>query len=133
MNSIASCRQLRTLAGTARTWQVTGVGPIPANAVAVTGNVTVTQQEAAGYLAVTPTATNTPPSSTINFPLADNRANNLAVPLSATGSLSAVMGQSERPSAFAEFDAAPVDTPPASAAAALPMAALEASVPEASS
>jgi hypothetical protein len=77
-------------AGTARTWQVTGVGPIPANAVAVTGNVTVTQQEAAGYLAVTPTATNLPPSSTINFPIADNRANNLAVPLSATGSLSAV-------------------------------------------
>ena len=64
----------------ARTWQVTGVGGIPAGAVAVTGNVTVTQQEAAGFVAVTPTATNTPPSSTINFPLGDNRANNLTVP-----------------------------------------------------
>ena len=74
----------------ARTWQVTGVGGIPANAVAVTGNVTVTQQQSAGYLAVTPTATNKPSSSTINFPLGDNRANNLAVPLSSTGSLSAV-------------------------------------------
>ncbi len=75
---------------TAKTWQVAGVGGIPANAVAVTGNVTVTQQEAAGFVAVTPTATNTPPSSTINFPLGDNRANNLSVPLSSTGSLSAV-------------------------------------------
>ena len=74
----------------ARTWQVTGVGGIPANAVAVTGNVTVTQQQSAGYLAVTPTATNKPSSSTINFPLGDNRANNLAIPLSSTGSLSAV-------------------------------------------
>ena len=55
----------------------------------MTGNVTVTQQEAAGFVAVTPTATNTPPSSTINVPLGDNRANNLTVPLSSTGTLSA--------------------------------------------
>jgi hypothetical protein len=77
-------------ANVARSWQVAGVGGIPANAVAVTGNVTVTAQEALGYVAVTPTATNTPPSSTINFPLNDNRANNVTVPLSSTGSLSAV-------------------------------------------
>ena len=57
--------------------------------MAVTGNVTVTQQEAAGFVAVTPTATNTPPSSTINFPLGDNRANNVTVPLSSSGTLSA--------------------------------------------
>ena len=76
----------------ARNWQVTGVGGIPAGAVAVTGNVTVTQQEAVGFVAVTPTATNSPPSSTINFPLNDNRANNLTVPLSSTGTLSATYG-----------------------------------------
>ena len=76
----------------ARTWQVTGVGGIPAGAVAVTGNVTVTQQEAVGFVAVTPTATNSPPSSTINIPLNDNRANNLTVPLSSTGTLSATYG-----------------------------------------
>ena len=76
----------------ARTWQVTGVGGIPAGAVAVTGNVTVTQQEAVGFVAVTPTATNSPPSSTINIPLDDNRANNLTVPLSSTGTLSATYG-----------------------------------------
>ena len=71
---------------------MTGVGGIPAGAVAVTGNVTVTQQEAVGFVAVTPTATNSPPSSTINFPLNDNRANNLTVPLSSTGTLSATYG-----------------------------------------
>jgi hypothetical protein len=60
------------------------------SAVAVTGNVTVAGQQSSGYLAVTPTPTNTPPSSTINFPLADNRANDVTVPLSTTGSLSGV-------------------------------------------
>ena len=78
------------VAGTARTWQVTGVGVIPPGAVAVTGNVAVTGQDAAGYLAVTPTPTNTPPSSSINFQVGDVRANNLAVPLSTSGTLSAI-------------------------------------------
>jgi hypothetical protein len=87
---IGHCLSGKFTANVARTWQVTGRGGVPAGAVAVTGNVTVTQQEAAGFSAVTPTATNTPPSSTLNFPLADNRANNLTVPLSATGTLSAV-------------------------------------------
>ena len=40
------------------------------------------RQESGGYVAVTPTATDSPPSSTINFPLGDNRANKLTVPLS---------------------------------------------------
>ena len=77
-------------ANTARTWPVAGVGTIPPEAVAVTGNLTVTGHQAAGYVSVTPTATNTPSTSSLNFPLGDNRANNLTVPLSATGTLSAV-------------------------------------------
>jgi hypothetical protein len=76
------------VSSTARTFQVTGLVPIPANAVAVTGNVTVTRQTAAGYVAVTPTGQNNPSSSTVNFPLRDDRANNVTVPLSRTGSLS---------------------------------------------
>ncbi len=75
----------------ARTFQVAGlpsVPSIPANAVAVTGNVTVTRQNAAGFVAVTPTAQNNPPSSTLNFPLGDTRANNVTVPLSSLGTLS---------------------------------------------
>jgi hypothetical protein len=79
------------VAGTPRTWQVTGgASGIPSNAVAVTGNVTVTGQTQAGYVAVTPTPVNPPPSSTINFPAGDTRANNVTVTLSPTGSLSAV-------------------------------------------
>jgi hypothetical protein len=78
-------------ASLARSWQVADEAfGIPEEAVAVSGNVTVTQQTKAGYLAVTPTPTNTPPSSTVNFPVGDNRANNLTVPLAADGKLSAV-------------------------------------------
>lgn len=76
-----------------RTFQVAGVGGaegIPADAVAVTGNVTVVGQNWSGYVSVTPTATANPTSSTINFPVGDNRANNVTLPLSTAGKLSAV-------------------------------------------
>jgi hypothetical protein len=77
-----------------RTFAVAGVTvgsvTIPANAVAITGNLTVTAQTGAGYVALTPTPTASPSSSTINFPLGDDRANNVTIALSATGSLSAV-------------------------------------------
>ncbi len=63
---------------------------VPADAVAITGNLTVTEQNAAGFLAVTPTPNNTPSTSSMNFPLGDNRANNIISPLSTTGSVSIV-------------------------------------------
>ena len=77
-------------ANTPRVFQVAGKPGIPTNAVAVTGNVTVTNQTAGGYLSVTPTAVVNPLSSTINFPVGDNRANNVTIPLSADGKLAAV-------------------------------------------
>ena len=67
-----------------------GAGSIPSGAIAITGNLTVTGQGAGGYVSVTTTATATPTSSTLNVPFGDTRANNLTVPLSATGKLSAV-------------------------------------------
>jgi len=73
----------------ARTFGVTGKGGVPANAVAVTGNLTVTAQTAAGYLYLGPVAMNNPTSSTLNFPVRDNRANGVTVALSAKGTLSA--------------------------------------------
>lgn len=76
--------------GVPKTFQVAGTGSIPADAVAVTGNVTVVGQTGAGYVSITPDATTTPASSTINFPLGDIRANNFTSPLNATGKLSAV-------------------------------------------
>ena len=50
----------------ARTFAVTGHGGVPANAVAVTGNLTVTGQTSPGFVALTPTrpTTRRPPPST---------------------------------------------------------------------
>jgi hypothetical protein len=73
--------------GTARQVQVTG-GSIPGNATAITGNLTVTQQSAGGYLSVSPTAPPAvPATSNLNFPVSDNRANGLYAPLDGTGKL----------------------------------------------
>jgi hypothetical protein len=77
-------------ANSAKTFQVTNGGSIPHEAVAITGNVTVVGQQAAGFVSVTTNPTNTPASSTINFPLKDTRANNVTAPLSSAGQLSAV-------------------------------------------
>ena len=67
---------------------------MPAGAVAVTGNLTVTEQTSRGFVALTPAPTNSPTTSTLNFPLGDNRANGVTVALSGTGTLSATyMGE----------------------------------------
>jgi hypothetical protein len=58
---------------------------IPADAVAVTGNLTVAGQTAKGYLSVTPTAQPAPTTSTLNFPTGDVRANNVTVRLGGGG------------------------------------------------
>ena len=73
----------------ARTFAVTGHGGVPSNAIAVTGNLTVTAQTGLGFLYLGPVAMNDPTSSTLNFPLADDRANGVTVALSGTGTLSA--------------------------------------------
>jgi hypothetical protein len=78
------------------TFQVTGLHPsdptinIPAAATAVTGFLSVTRSTAQGYLALGPTATSTPGTSTLNFPVGDARSTGVTVPLSPTGSLSVV-------------------------------------------
>jgi spore germination protein YaaH len=74
---------------TPRTWQVAGRGGIPAEAIAVSGNVAVTGQTSAGFVAVTPAATSSPPTSNLNFPAGDTRANGIVVPLGSGGTLSA--------------------------------------------
>ena len=79
-------------AGVPRTFQVTGRGGVPANATAVTGNLTATNQTQAGFVFLGPHPLANPPSSTLNFPLGDTRANGVTVALSATGTLSATFG-----------------------------------------
>ena len=71
----------------ARPFDVSGFGGVPVGATAVTGNLTVTQQTSLGYLAIGPVAMNDPTSSTLNFPLGDDRANAVTVALG-TGTLS---------------------------------------------
>jgi hypothetical protein len=71
----------------AREFWVAALGGVPANAIAVTGNLTVTAQTSLGYLYLGPAPMNDPTSSTLNFPVADDRANGVTVALSAVGSL----------------------------------------------
>ena len=96
---ITAVRKLDTRTGTGlsgrfqanspRSFQVTG-GTVPAEAVAVTGNLTVVGQTKAGFVSVTPNQQANPATSTINFPLGDTRANGITVPLSGTGKVWAV-------------------------------------------
>ncbi len=72
----------------ARTFQVSGRGGVPAGATAITGNLTVTGQGYGGYLYMGPAAMNIPTSSTLNFPVGDDRANGVTVALGAGGTLS---------------------------------------------
>ena len=76
-------------ANTPRTFQVTGRGGVPANATAVTGNLTVTNQTVIGAAYLGPDPIAFPTTSTLNFPVGDNRGNALTVALSAAGKLSA--------------------------------------------
>jgi subtilisin family serine protease len=93
------------LKGVARTFQVSGLGGVPGNATAVTGNLTVTGMSAAGFVFLGPYPMANPPSSTLNFPVADNRANGVTVALGAGGTLSATFnGPSSGHSTHLIFD-----------------------------
>ena len=72
---------------TARSLTVAGAGSVPAGAIAVTGNLTVTGQTGAGFVALTLISQSHPTTSTLNFPLGDSRANGVTVPLSAGADL----------------------------------------------
>jgi hypothetical protein len=89
----------------ARTFQVTG-GVVPASASAVTGNLTVTGQSSRGFLFLGPNAMNDPTSSTLNFPLGDDRANAVTVALGSGGKLSVTYAAPTLgPTAHVIFDA----------------------------
>jgi hypothetical protein len=63
-------------------------GVVPAGAVAITGNLTVTGQTAGGYLFLGPSPLVNPTTSTLNFPVGDNRANGMTAGLGSGGHLS---------------------------------------------
>ena len=95
----------------ARTFTVSGHGGVPSNAIAVTGNLTVTGQTALGYLYMGPNAMNNPGSSTLNFPLGDDRANAVTVALGAGGTLSVTYVAAPGASAQVIFDVTGYFTP----------------------
>jgi hypothetical protein len=74
--------------GVPKTIDIAGRLTVPDEAVAITGNLTVVNQTAAGYAALTQVPIVNPATSTINFPLGDTRANNVTAPLSGTGGVS---------------------------------------------
>jgi len=89
----------------ARTFGVTGNGGVPAGAVAVTGNLTVTAQTSPGYLFIGPNPTNNPTSSTLNFPKGDDRANGVTVAIGSGGALSVTyVAPTLGPTAYVIFD-----------------------------
>ena len=108
---------------TARTFTVTGgTGGVPSNATAVTGNLTVTGQGSGGYFFVGPIATDNPTSSTINFPVGDDRANGVTVALGTKGSLSITfVAPGPGPTAHAIFDVTGYFTADASGAKYVPL------------
>jgi hypothetical protein len=90
--------------GVVRTFQITGVSGIPANAVAVTGNLTVTRQTSKGYVSLGPTMSSVPTTSTLNVPKGDTRANGVTVSLSSAGRLAAVWNGGAASSAHLVLD-----------------------------
>jgi len=72
----------------ARQFQMGGQGGVPSSATAVTGNLTVTEQTKNGFLFIGPVAMDNPTSSTLNFPINDDRANAVSVALAGDGRLS---------------------------------------------
>jgi len=81
-------------AGADRTFPIVGQCGIPATAVAVSVNVTVTQPTAPGFLTLSPAGAPVPLTSTINYATGQTRANNSVVKLGASGDLNARCGQS---------------------------------------
>ena len=75
-------------AKTSRTLDTDGHWGVPVGAKAITGNITVTGQTHGGFVAVTQDPENAPTTSTINFPVGDNRANGITSALSASGDAS---------------------------------------------
>jgi uncharacterized repeat protein (TIGR01451 family) len=94
--TLPPCRVLDTrgldgpylFAATTRTFNLRDLCGLPANAFAVSYNVTVTQPNASGNLRLFPGGTAAPLASSINFAPGQTRANNGIVPVSGDGKLS---------------------------------------------
>jgi hypothetical protein len=86
------------------TFAIRGRGGVPAGAVAVTGNVTVTDATYGWAVYVGPAPIAKPLGSTINFVKGQTRANSLTVALSSKGTLSATLLSSGKNTIDLVFD-----------------------------
>jgi hypothetical protein len=76
--------------GAARNFQITGSCTVPSGAVAVSGNVSVTNTGGAGYVAIWKQGEAWPGNATVNYSAAAQTVGNSAlIPLSATGQIAA--------------------------------------------
>ena len=82
------------VSGTPRVLTLVPGGAIPPTAAAITGNLTVVNARAAGWVALTELPTASPGTSTPNSPVADTRANGITAPLSSTGTVALFHGGS---------------------------------------
>jgi hypothetical protein len=80
-------------AGSTRTFPVAGRCGIPADARAVTANVTVTEPDGNGHLRLFPAGTVVPPTSTINYRAGQTRANGQILVLGSGGDVAVDSGQ----------------------------------------
>ncbi len=90
--------------GVVRGFQVSGRGGVPAGAVAVTGNLTVTGHASGGYVSIGPVMSSSPTTSVLNAPARDVRAAGVTVALSTSGKLQAVWKGASSSSAHLVFD-----------------------------
>ena len=95
---------------------VTGHGGVPAGAIAITANLTVTGQARAGYVSLTSMPQSAPTTSTINVPLGDTRANGVTAQLTGDGQLWATYVASGPVTTNLVFDVTGYFTPDATGA-----------------
>ena len=87
-----------------RTFQLAGRGGIPADALAVTANLTVTGATDSGYVSIGPSMTSTPSTSTINFKAGETAANGLTLRIGSGDNVSAVLASTTGASAHLILD-----------------------------
>ena len=112
--------QLPLIPGRVIEFNVAGMAGVPGNAVAVTGNATVTGATGAGYITLAPQVSSSPTTSTVNFPAKDTRANNVTVQLMG-GKLQVVYFGPARTSTQFIFDVTGYFVPDASGATFVPL------------
>ena len=108
-------------AGVPRTFQVTGRGGVPANATAVTGNLTVVGETDSWAVYLGPDANPAPATSSINFLRGDIVSQGLTVALGSGGTLSATYISSAGNTTDLVFDVTGYFVPDTSGATYLPL------------